>query len=185
MATALQWFLTPSTAAASVFALLTSILFYRARKHYRALPLLPAVSPAETPPDCMVVIPARNEEGVVGDAVRSFPPDTVIVVDDRSTDRTAEEAREAGAGVLEAPPLIKGALGKANACMAGARILTSRWILFADADTRYRKGFLDAVVQCADDSGLALLSVHLDPRPESVAEHLLEPYAAALFFSGA
>jgi chlorobactene glucosyltransferase len=133
----------------------------------------------------MVVIPARNEEGVVGGAVQSFPPDTVIVVDDRSTDRTAEEAREAGAGVVEAPPLAKGALGKANACMAGAKILTSRWILFADADTRYQKDFLNSAVQCADDAGLALLSVHLTPRPETLAEHLLEPYAAALFFSGA
>jgi chlorobactene glucosyltransferase len=149
------------------------------------LPLLPAVPASETPPDCMVVIPARNEEGVVRGAVESFPPDTVIVVDDHSSDRTAEEARGAGAGVLEAPPLIKGALGKANACMAGARILTSRWILFADADTRYQKGFLDSVVKCADDSGLALLSVHLTPRPESLTEHLLEPYTAALFFSGA
>ena len=180
-----RWISTPSTATAVAFAVVTSILFLRARQHYLALPLLPAVPPGETPTDCMVVIPARNEEGVVGGAVRSFPPDTVIVVDDHSTDRTAEEAREAGAGVLEAPPLIKGALGKANACMAGARILKSRWILFADADTRYQKGFLDSVVQCADDSGLALLSIHLTPRPESLAEHLFEPYAAALFFSGA
>jgi chlorobactene glucosyltransferase len=133
----------------------------------------------------MVVIPARNEEGVVGGAVKCFPPDTVIVVDDHSTDATSIEARDAGAGVLEAPPLIRGALGKANACMAGARILTSRWVLFADADTRYQRGFLDSVVQFADDSGLALLSVHLTPRPESLAEHLLEPYTAALFFSAA
>jgi glycosyltransferase involved in cell wall biosynthesis len=121
----------------------------------------------------------------VGDAVKSLPPDTVIVVDDRSTDKTAEEARAAGAGVLEAPPLSKGALGKANACMAGAKILTSRWILFADADTRYQNGFLNAAVQCADNSGLAFLSVHLTPRPDSLAEHMLEPYATALFFSGA
>lgn len=180
-----HWMTSPSTVAASVFAIVTSILFHRARKHYRAVPLLPAAPPGKTPPDCMVVIPARNEEGVVGGAVKSFPPDTVIVVDDHSTDRTAEEAREAGAGVLEAPPLIKGASGKANACMAGARILTSRWILFADADTRYGKGFLESAVQCADDSGVALLSVHLTPRAESLAEHLLEPYTAALFFSGA
>ena len=181
----LQWIARPVTVAATIFAVVTAALFYRARRHYLALPLLPGVAAGETPPDCMVVIPARNEEGVVGDAVKSFPPDTVIVVDDRSTDRTTEEAREAGAGVLEAPPLAKGALGKANACMAGARVLTSRWILFADADTRYQKEFLNSAVQCADEAGLAFLSVHLTPRPESLAEHLLEPYAAALFFSGA
>lgn len=52
-----------------------------------------------------VIIPCRNGERVVGDAVRSAlaqtePPAEVIVVDDASTDRTAEAAREAGALVL-------------------------------------------------------------------------------------
>jgi glycosyl transferase family 2 len=182
MALALQWFLKPSSAAALVYAVVTSLLFFRARKNYLSVPLLPRVPAGKTPPDCMVVIPARNEEGVVGGAVRSFPHDTVIVVDDESTDKTADQAREAGAGVLEAPPL-KGALGKANACMAGARILTSRWILFADADTRYQEGFLDSVVGEAYQSEVFFLSVHLTPQPQSLTEHLLEPYTEALLFS--
>ena len=171
--------------SAVVFAIVTSFLFVRARTRYRSLPLLPAVKEHDTPPDCMVVIPARNEEGVVGAAVTSLPPDSVIVVDDRSTDATAEEAREAGAGVLEAPPLVAGASGKANACMAGARILQSRWILFADADTRYKKGFLESAVQAAEESGLALLSVHLTPHPRHTADYMIEPYASALFFTAA
>jgi len=174
--------LPPSMAAALVFALVTSVLSYRARKSYLRIPLLPRVPPGKAPPDCMVVIPARDEEGVVGGAVKSFPHDTVIVVDDGSTDKTADEAREAGAGVLEAPPL-KGALGKANACMAGARILTSRWILFADADTRYVEGFLDSVIGEAYQSEAFFLSVRLTPRPESLTEYLIEPYTEALLFS--
>ena len=175
-------YLPPCMAAALVFALVTSVMFYRARRNYLRVPLLTRVPPGETLPDCMVVIPARNEEGVIAGAVKSFPPDTVIVVDDESTDKTADQAREAGAGVLEAPPL-KGALGKANACMAGARILTSRWILFADADTRYQEGFLDSVIREAYQSEAFFLSVRLTPRRQSVAEHLLEPYTEALLFS--
>jgi cellulose synthase/poly-beta-1,6-N-acetylglucosamine synthase-like glycosyltransferase len=175
-------YLPPSMAAALVFALVTSVLFFRARKNYLRIPLLPRVPPGKTLPDCMVVIPARNEEGVIAGAVKSFPADTVIVVDDGSADKTANEAREAGAGVLEAPPL-NGTLGKANACMAGARILTSRWILFADADTRYQEGFLDSVIGEAYQSEVVFLSVHLTPRTQSMAEHLLEPYAKALLFS--
>ena len=182
MALALQRFWTPSTVAAVVFALVSSLLFYRARKNYLRVPLLPRVPPGRTPPDCMVVIPARNEEGVIAEAVKSFPPDTVIVVDDDSTDKTADEAREAGAGVLKAPPLM-GALGKANACLAGARILTSRWILFADADTRYQEGFLDSLVDGAYHSEAFFLSVHLTPRAQSLTERLLEPYTEALLFS--
>jgi len=180
----MQWFWTPGIVAAMVFGIVTSILFWRARKNYLGMPLLPAAPAGETPPDCMVIIPARNEEGVVSAAVKSFPPDTVIVVDDRSTDKTADEARSAGAGVIEAP-LPKGALGKANACMEGARLLTSRWILFADADTRYRPGFLESVVQYADTSGLVFLSAHLTPQPKRLVEHLLEPYMTALLSSSA
>ena len=181
MAPAFLWF-TPSVAAATVFALVTSWLFYRARTTYLRVPVLPRVPPGRTPSDCMVIIPARQEEGVVGGAVKSFPPDTVIVVDDHSTDKTADEAREAGAGVLDAPHL-KGAQGKANACMAGARILTSRWILFADADTRYQEGFLESVIEGAYQSEVTFLSVHLTPRPAKLAEHLLQPYLDALLFT--
>src|SRR6476660_8885581 len=174
MAPAFQWF-TPSVTAATVFVLVTSWLFYRARTNYLRVPLLPRVPPGRTPRDCVVVIPARQEEGVVGNAARRFPPDTVLEVADHSTDTTADEAREAGAGVLDAPHL-KGAQGKANACMAGARILTSRWILFADADTRFQAGFLESVIEGAYQSEVTFLSVRLTPRPEGWSESLLQPY---------
>ena len=169
---------------AGAFCTLLTLLLVRARRNYLALPDLMPRPRAGPLPDCMVVIPARNEQGVIGRAVRSLPPDTVIVVDDFSEDRTAEEAREAGAGVLKAPELPRGALGKANACMAGARVLTSRWILFADADTWYEPGFLDSAVATAEASGLDLLSIQLAFRPRGIVEHILAPYAAALFFSG-
>lgn len=56
-----------------------------------------------------VVIPALNEEGVVGKTVRSVPVDElrargfdveILVVDNASEDNTANEAREAGARVV-------------------------------------------------------------------------------------
>jgi 4,4'-diaponeurosporenoate glycosyltransferase len=143
---------------------------------------MPAGKPAL--PDCMAIIPARNEEAVIARVVRSLPPDTAIVVDDHSEDGTAEAARQAGAGVLPAPPLPRNGIGKANACAAGARALTSRWILFTDADTWFEEGFLPAVVAAAEASGVSLLSVYLQPECETFAERLLVPYARALFFCG-
>jgi len=158
--------------------------FIAARVHYLAIPKLSAVDAASSPADWMVVIPARNEEFFIARAVSSFPHDTVIVVDDQSEDRTAEAARKAGAGVMPAPEPARGAVGKANACMAGARVLNSHWILFADADTWFAPGFLESAVACAEASSLAFLSIYLAPEPAGWTERLLAPYAAALYFCG-
>jgi glycosyltransferase involved in cell wall biosynthesis len=54
--------------------------------------------------DTVVFIPAWNEEdnlpGVLDELRRELPDADVLVVDDGSTDRTAEVAREHGAEVL-------------------------------------------------------------------------------------
>lgn len=56
-----------------------------------------------------VVIPALNEEGIVGKTVKSVPlkelkeiglETEILVVDNASTDNTAKEASEAGAKVV-------------------------------------------------------------------------------------
>lgn len=132
----------------------------------------------------MVVIPARNEEGNIGPAVRSLPPDSVIVVDDFSDDKTADEAREAGAGVLPAPPPLDGTVGKSNACLEGARVLTSRWILFADADTRFNPGAVNAMVAAAEAGQIEFLSVYLKPEFQTLSESAIAPYGVALYFCG-
>ncbi len=174
---------------AAAVSVIFAIFFLAAWQSYRSLsPIRRLEGAAQGPiqePDCMVVIPARNEETVIAAAVASLPPDSVIVVDDESDDGTADAARKAGAGVVAAPPLPKRGIGKANACAAGARLLTSRWVLFADADTRFEPGFLAAAVAAAEANGLSLLSIHLDPEYRTFAEQVLVPYARALVFCGA
>ncbi|MBI3695129.1 MAG: glycosyltransferase family 2 protein [Acidobacteria bacterium] len=55
----------------------------------------------------MVIIPAYNEEGSVGDVVRSvrqvLPETPVVVIDDGSVDSTPQVARQAGAELLRLP----------------------------------------------------------------------------------
>jgi glycosyltransferase involved in cell wall biosynthesis len=81
-----------------------------------------------------VVIPALNEEasiGLVVGAVRSLV-DSVIVVDNGSTDATAAVAQQAGAVVVSEPVRGYGA-----ACLAGLQALTQvppQVVLFLDGD---------------------------------------------------
>ena len=69
-------------------SVLLFLLFLRAWFNLRAIPVLQPPQGMRAA-DCMVVIPARDEEDVIGRAVRSLPHDTVIVVDDGSSDATA------------------------------------------------------------------------------------------------
>jgi len=80
-----------------------------------------------------VIIPALNEEAAIGGVVGEVPRDLageVIVVDNGSTDRTAERARAAGARVVREPERGYGA-----ACMAGVRAAAGADLLvFLDGD---------------------------------------------------
>jgi glycosyltransferase involved in cell wall biosynthesis len=81
-----------------------------------------------------VVIPALNEEEPIGDVVRAIPRDIVdevLVVDNGSTDRTAERARAAGAVVVSEPRR-----GYGRACRAGIAALSSggEIVVFLDGD---------------------------------------------------
>jgi len=60
-----------------------------------------------TSEDVLIIIPAYNEEGRVGEVVQdvrsTFPSADVLVIDDGSADDTAAEARRAGAMSLSLP----------------------------------------------------------------------------------
>ena len=82
-----------------------------------------------------VIIPALNEEDPIGAVVRDCMatglPNEVIVVDNGSTDRTAERAQAAGAKVVAEPTS-----GYGRACAAGIRALSpeTEIVVFLDGD---------------------------------------------------
>ena len=82
-----------------------------------------------------VIIPALNEEepiaAVVADCLTTNLPGEIIVVDNGSTDRTAESARAAGAKVVAEPMP-----GYGRACATGVRALSPECeiVVFLDGD---------------------------------------------------
>ncbi|PTB91750.1 UDP-glucose--dolichyl-phosphate glucosyltransferase, partial [Marivirga lumbricoides] len=88
-------------------------------------------------PKISVIIPAFNEENAVGLVVKAIPKewvDTIIVVNNASTDETRYAAEKEGALVIDQP--IK---GYGNACLKGIGYLkkmevTPDIVVFLDAD---------------------------------------------------
>src|SRR5690554_2488178 len=84
-----------------------------------------------------IVLPAKNEAGAIGQtisAIRALYADAeIIVVNDGSTDNTAEVAEQAGAKVVHHPY----SKGNGAAIKTGARAATGEIIVFMDADGQH------------------------------------------------
>ena len=95
-----------------------------------------------------VIIPALNEEepiaAVVRDCLTTGLPGEVIVVDNGSTDRTAEQAQAAGAKMISEPTP-----GYGRACAAGVRALPSECdlVVFLDGDGSDCPEFMPQLVE--------------------------------------
>lgn len=88
--------------------------------------------------DLTIVIPARNESSTIAEVVRElrakFPEAGLLVVNDGSTDETAELARRAGATVLTHPQ----SMGNGAAVKTGLAHATTKLVACLDADGQHR-----------------------------------------------
>ncbi len=173
----------PVLLACIALALLMLALGWLSRRRYLALPELKRSAGGELP-DHVVVIPARDEAETIGRCVASLQGSLRVVVDDGSTDRTAEVAEAAGAEVRVAPELPAHWRGKAHACWTGAGLTESDWILFVDADTWYAEGFAAALLGHAANGQLHAATVFPKLLLETWYERMLVPYAMGLHFMG-
>ncbi len=148
-------------------------------------------------PRVIAIVPARDEAASVGTAVSSLlaqrltAPLKLIVVDDGSTDGTAEVARRAaetaGAGerltVLRGAPPAPGWTGKLWAMSQGIEIAAAQhpdFLLLTDADIAYNPDEIGTLIRIAEADHLDLISLMVRLSITSFAERCLIP--AFVFF---
>ena len=162
--------------------------FWRAREREADAPA-PAVWP-----DIVAVIPARDEAASIAATIGSLLAQDyrggfrIVLVDDESSDGTAEVARraaEAAPGLLTVvagSPTPPGWSGKLWAVAQGIAAAGSeaRYLLLTDADIAYAPGALAGLVARAEAEGLVLNSLMAKLRCETFAERFAIP--AFIFF---
>ena len=137
------------------------------------------------PDPVSVLIPARNEERVIAASLGSLLASRgvqieIIVLDDSSTDRTAEivlsfAARDSRVRLESSPPLPRGWNSKPHACHALAGMAHSNILCFLDADVRLAPDALARMSAFLGRSGSDLVSGFPRQETETPLEWLLLP----------
>jgi len=151
----------------------------------------------DSAPDVLVLIPARDEASCIANAVTSlltqeYPGSLrIVVIDDNSSDSTAEVARNAADALhagerlrvasANAPPL--GWTGKVWALAEGLRQaepIAADYLLLTDADIVHAPGTVGDLVARVQSGNFDLVSLMVKLRCKSAAERAFIP--AFLFF---
>lgn len=140
---------------------------------------LPDKKPAACP-KVSVLIPARNEETVIGRLLKSleiqdYPDFEVFICNDHSTDQTEEilkgfAAEDQRIHWFLGEKLAAGWLGKNYACHQLAARASGKYLIFLDADVELSGNVLSKAVDFFQEKQLTLLSVFPQQKIESFGE---------------
>lgn len=136
-------------------------------------------------PPVTAIVPARDEAEVIARSIRSlaaqdYPGEfRIVLVDDSSSDGTADIARALGSDrltILPGAPLAPGWTGKLWAVAQGiAAAGDARYLLLTDADIAHAPDTLRTLVARAVEDDRVLVSLMARLRCESLAERALIP----------
>jgi chlorobactene glucosyltransferase len=164
----------------------------RANAERRALTPTSYPGPPEPPPCVSVLVAAKDEEENIEACVTSFmeqdyPDFELIVIDDRSSDRTPEILNRLKSRygerlkVLTVKRLRDGWFGKNNAMGEGVGAADGDWLCFADADCRQTSpATLSMAMSEALSHGTDFLSVLPVLEARSFWERIIQPVCAAV-----
>ncbi len=113
-----------------------------------------------------ILVPAYNEEKHIVETIvslknQTLPPEEIIVIDDCSTDRTAEKARQMGVTVV-CPPKNTGS--KAGAQNYALQFVQTEYIMAVDADTTLDLQATEKIMKVFEDDSIAAACGFVLPR---------------------
>src|SRR4051794_31548050 len=146
----------------------------------------PATAPAGARPRVSVVVATRNRSGLLAEAIRSIQalqgPDLdleILVVDNGSTDDTAEVVRGLGLDLLHCPPTDPP--GPAAVRNVGIRAATGQYIAFLDDDDLYLPEHIRPQVELLERRPDLMACVgQVIPIDAASGDRLGDPYPASL-----
>ena len=161
-------------------------------RFWQAGPVLPRGRPRAAPP-VVIVVPARDEAEVIAPVIAALLAQDyagefrVVLVDDNSSDGTAEVARGVAdprrrLTVLTGAPRPPGWAGKLWAVSQGTAATTEELILLTDADIVHEAGHLATLVAGMERIGAAMVSEMVRLNCTGFAERALVP-AFVYFFA--
>jgi hopene-associated glycosyltransferase HpnB len=176
-------------ATAALTLAIWGYLFFAHGWFWRSTPeLAPARAPARREAERVdVIVPARDEAATIAPVMASlleqdYPLFAVILVDDNSSDGTAERAgRSSQLKVIRGQPKPSGWSGKMWALEQGVAAGDAPLVLFTDADIVHDPRHLSALVRHLTDTRLDMVSEMVRLNCESLAERALVP-AFVYFF---
>lgn len=148
--------------------------------------------PPSNPPMVSVLIAAKDEEANIARAAETllaqdYPNFELIIINDRSTDRTPEILNDLKARypdrlrVIHIKELAEGWFGKNNAMREGVAAARGEWLCFSDADCRQISDrTLSMAVRHAVDWNIDFLSVLPVLETHSLWERIIQPVCGAV-----
>jgi len=137
------------------------------------------------PPLVSVLVPARNEEENIGNCLASilrqdYPNFEAIVLDDNSSDRTAEivseiAEKDSRVHLIRGRLLPDGWAGKCFACHQLSQNARGSWLLFIDADTVSQPHMIRSTLQLAVSNRAAMLSGFPRQRVSGITQKIVIP----------
>jgi hopene-associated glycosyltransferase HpnB len=186
------------TSVAVLAVVIWSSLAFARGSFWRIKSALPDIrNETKSPGSVVAIVPARNEAELIGPVLTSLLNQSVaipvILVDDESTDGTADVARRAAerAGkadaliVLQGKPLPTGWTGKVWSMHQGiehVRALHPAWLLLVDADVLHGPETVANLGLIASQGPYDLVSFMVKLHCESLPERLLIPAFVYFFF---